>query len=179
MTEQRGREKGEDERFCSECGDPVKRVAVVCVHCDAELRPTVGRQDAWSGTRLEPEVAGSLCYLFAWLTGIIFLLVEKDDEYVRFHARQAVAFGVALVITGVALFVFSSIGDGFMTDGILRNIWGILSTLAWTTFVIISLTLWVILMVKAYQGERFKLLWLLGDISGKLRSVEESTLSNR
>ncbi len=80
MAEQRKREKGEDERFCSECGDPVKRVAVVCVHCGAELGPTVGRQEAWSGTRLEPEVAGFLCYLFAWLTGIIFLLVEKDDH---------------------------------------------------------------------------------------------------
>ena len=80
MNEQRGRGKGEDERFCSECGDPVKRVAVVCVHCDAELRPTVGRQGARSGSSLEPEVAGALCYLFAWLTGIIFLMVEKDEQ---------------------------------------------------------------------------------------------------
>ena len=177
MTEQRRREKGEDERFCSECGDPVKRVAVVCVHCGAESGPAVGRQVAWSGTRLEPEIAGFLCYLFAWLTGIIFLLVEKDDEYVRFHARQAIAFGAALVIAGIALFVFSSIDDAFMTDRILRNIWGILSTLAWTTFVLISLTLWVILMVKAYQGERYKL-WLLGDFAGKMRSGEGATLSD-
>ena len=172
MTEQRRPEKGEDERFCSECGEVVKKVAVVCVHCGVRLRPTL------AGTGLEPQVAGFLCYLFTWLTGIIFLLVEKDDEYVRFHARQAIAFGVALVFTGIVLSVFSSIGDAFMTDRILRSLWGILSTLAWATFVLISLTLWVILMVKAYQGERFKL-WLLGDIAGKTQSGEVVRLSER
>ncbi len=158
MTERPSREKREDERFCSECGEPVKRAAVVCVHCGVPLRPTVAGQQVRSGMGLEPNVAASLSYLLTWLTGIIFLLIERDDEYVRFHARQAIAFGVASVITWVVLFIFFSVIEFIPFVG------DIVSTLVGGAFLIAWLVLWILLMVKAYQGERFKLPFL-GEIA--------------
>ena len=160
MTERPRREKREDERFCSECGEPVKRAAVVCVHCGVPLRPSVRGPGARSGTGLEPRVAASLCYVLTWLTGLIFLLVEKDDEYVRFHAMQAIAFGVASVILWVVCLVFTSLVDNAPAIG------GILSGLAWAAFVVTSLILWIVLIIKAYQGDRFKL-WILGDLADR------------
>jgi uncharacterized membrane protein len=38
------------------------------------------------GTGLQPNIAGLLCYLLGWITGIIFLIIEKEDKFVKFHA---------------------------------------------------------------------------------------------
>lgn len=105
-----------------------------------------------SGTSLEPNVAGLLCYVLGWITGLVFLLIEKNDDFVRFHAKQSIiVFGAISVISIVCgiLFLVPILG------------W-ILGTLVW----IGSLILWIILMIKAYQGERFKLP-LAGDLAEK------------
>jgi uncharacterized membrane protein len=104
------------------------------------------------GTGLEPNVAGLLCYLVGWVTGLIFFLIEKDDDFVRFHAMQSIivfgAITVLSIIFGI-LFMVPFVG------------W-ILGTILW----IGSLVLWILLMVKAYQGERFKLP-IAGDLAEK------------
>ncbi|MQY55153.1 MAG: hypothetical protein GH156_01060, partial [Dehalococcoidia bacterium] len=43
-----------------------------------------------SGTGIEPNIAGLLCYVLGWVTGLVFFLIEKDDEFVRFHAMQSI-----------------------------------------------------------------------------------------
>lgn len=105
-----------------------------------------------SGTSLQPNVAGLLCYVFWWITGLIFYLIEKDDDFVRFHAMQSiVTFGAITILSIVCgiLFLVPFLG------------W-ILGMLLW----IGSIILWILLMVKAYQGEKFKLP-LLGDLAEK------------
>lgn len=105
-----------------------------------------------TSTGLDENVAGLLCYIFGWVTGLIFYILEKDNQFVRFHAMQSiVTFGV---ITGI-LIILSFIP---VINVIFSSIIGLL-----------SFVLWVVLMVKAYQGEKFKLPWA-GDIAEKQSS---------
>jgi uncharacterized membrane protein len=95
------------------------------------------------GTGLDPNVAALLSYLLGWISGLIFYLIEEKDEYVRFHAVQSIiVFGAITVVSIVfgVLFLVPFIGP-------------IIGGFLW----IASVALWIILMVKAYQGERFKL----------------------
>jgi uncharacterized membrane protein len=95
------------------------------------------------GTGLDPNVAALLSYVLGWITGLVFYLIEEKDEYVRFHAVQSIiVFGAITVVSIVfgILFLVPFIGP-------------ILGGFLW----IASVALWIILMVKAYQGERFKL----------------------
>ncbi len=86
-------------------------------------------------TNLPPNTAAALSYLFGWITGLIFLLIEKDP-FVRFHAMQSVIiFGLLFIIPFVPF------------------VGWILSPLV----MIVGFALWVILILKAYQGEEFEL----------------------
>ncbi|MEW6376709.1 MAG: DUF4870 domain-containing protein [Thermodesulfobacteriota bacterium] len=92
-----------------------------------------------SSTGLEENVAGFFCYLLGFITGIVFLVVEKKSSFVKFHAMQS-------TITFLGLFVISII-LGFIPiiNLLVIPIW------------ILSLILWLILMVKALRGERYSL----------------------
>jgi uncharacterized membrane protein len=90
---------------------------------------------------LDQNVAGLLCYLVGWVTGIIFLVLEKDNKFVKFHAIQSIIVFGSITIVGIIFsFIPSIIG-------------GILSWLLWA----LGFILWIILMVKAYRGEKYKL----------------------
>ena len=92
-----------------------------------------------SSTGLDENVAGFLCYLLGFITGIFFLVVEKKSSFVKFHARQS-------TITFLSLFVISILLGWIPIIGLLvYPIW------------ILSLILWLILMVKALRGERYSL----------------------
>lgn len=95
-----------------------------------------------TSTGLTENVAGLLCYGLGWVTGIIFLLIEPENKFVRFHAMQSVVvFGVLSVVT----FIFSWIPViGFV--------------IAWLAGPL-AFILWIVLMYKAYQGEKYKLPW--------------------
>ncbi|MGB7171548.1 MAG: DUF4870 domain-containing protein, partial [Acidobacteriaceae bacterium] len=92
-------------------------------------------------TGLTENVAGLLCYLLGWLTGIIFFLIDKRP-FVRFHAAQSiVVFGGLMVIRIVLTFGwFASIG--------FWSLWSLVSL----AVSLITLILWIYLMVTAYQG---------------------------
>lgn len=102
-----------------------------------------------TSTGLEQNMAGLLCYVFWWVTGVIFLIVEKDNKFVRFHAWQSIVTFGAL---SVALFILNFI----------PVIGTFISILLWLA----SIILWVILMIKAYQGQMYKLP-VAGDIAEK------------
>lgn len=94
-----------------------------------------------TSTGLDANMAAALSYLVGFVTGIIFLLIEKENRFVRFHAMQS-----TLVFGGIV-----------MVD-ILLQIVPILGALV-VIFIVIpaSAVLWLLLMFKAYQGEEFKL----------------------
>jgi len=87
-----------------------------------------------SSTGLDENVAGFLCYLFGFITGIVFLVVEKKSSFVKYHATLS-------TITFLSLFVISII------IGMILNI-GFLVYPIW----ILSIILWLILMVLALLG---------------------------
>jgi len=93
-----------------------------------------------STAQLEPNVAGLLCYLAGWISGIIFLVIERKSKFIRFHAMQSIVTFGFLTIASILLSALPFVGNFFaLAIGIL------------------SLILWIILMVKAYQGELYKL----------------------
>ena len=88
-----------------------------------------------AGTGLPKNTAAALSYVLGWLTGIVFLLIEKDP-FVRFHAMQSIiTFGILTLLSFVPV------------------VGWILSPLV----MIVGFVLWLVLIFKAYQGEEFKL----------------------
>ena len=93
------------------------------------------------------NVAGLLCYALGWITGLIFFLVDKRP-FVRFHAAQSmVVFGGLHIVYYILVRIFFSeiLVGGFGFTALLLDAIRLLATV-----------LWIVLMVKAYQGERFK-----------------------
>ena len=102
---------------------------------------------------IQPNVAGLLAYVLGLVTGIIFLVIEKENKFVRFHAVQAIVLSVGLTVAGVVLSLLPVIG---VVLGLLINLAG--------------LALWIVCMIKAYQGELFRLP-VAGDIAAKQVSI--------
>lgn len=93
-----------------------------------------------SSTGLDTTLASLLCYLLGFVSGIVFILIEKEDREVRFHAYQSTATFLALFVLSVAASVVPFFG------------WMIMAVLP-----LVSLVLWILLMVKAFQGVHYKL----------------------
>jgi uncharacterized membrane protein len=102
-----------------------------------------------TSTGLKDNVAGVLCYVLGWVSGIVFLIIEPNNKFIRFHAFQSiVVFGV-LFVAGM---IFSWIP-------VIRHF------LPWIIWVI-TFILWIVLMVFASQGKKYKLP-LAGDLAEK------------
>lgn len=103
------------------------------------MRRALMKEKGRSSTGLDENVAGFLCYLFGFVTGIVFLVVEKESRFVKFHAMQS-------TITFLGLFIISFIISWIpILNLLVYPIW------------ILSLILWLILMIKALRGERYSL----------------------
>jgi uncharacterized membrane protein len=139
--------------FCSKCGTEVAAGAGFCPKCgEAQGGGATVVQSAQSAqSGLSENVAGFLCYLVGWITGLIFFLIDKRP-FVRFHAAQSmVVFGGLHIINIALAVVFGAgmmFGGGFGTFGIGRALYGLIGLL--------SFILWILLMVKAYQHEKFE-----------------------
>jgi len=107
-------------------------------------------EPAGTSTGLSPNIAGLLCYVGAWVSGIIFFVLEQKNKFVRFHAAQSiVAFGT-LTVAWVLLRMIPVVGVAFST------IIGIMGFIVW-----------IIMIVKASSGEWYKLPWA-GDVAEKI-----------
>jgi uncharacterized membrane protein len=94
---------------------------------------------------MDQNVAGLLCYLCGWLTGLIFLLIEKENKFIRFHAMQSIAIFGGLSVAWVVFFILAFIP------------WiGLLFLALWIIVLICVFILWIVMMYKAYQGQIFK-----------------------
>ena len=92
---------------------------------------------------MDPNVAAGLSYLFGWVTGLIFFLMEKQNRFVRFNAMQSIMLSGAYI---VFLIFVSIVSEVLPFLGFLNG----LASLG-------MLVMWVILMVNAFQGKYFKL----------------------
>ena len=109
-----------------------------------------------TSTGLQENVAGLLAYVLGWVSGLVFILIEKENKFVRFHAMQSIIVFGAITVINILLYILWVIP-------VVGWIFGtIIATIMW----VLAIVLWIILMVKAYQGERFKLP-IAGDMAEK------------
>jgi uncharacterized membrane protein len=104
---------------------------------------------------LTDNVAGLLCYVLGFVTGILFLVLEpyNRNKFIRFHALQSIIFNVVWIGLMIVLSILSSIIVTVM------HIW-VFASLVWLLHLVIwlaGLVLWIVLMMKAYQGQKFML----------------------
>jgi uncharacterized membrane protein len=103
-----------------------------------------------TSAKKDDHLKASLTYVFGWITGLVFILVEKKDSFIRFHAAQSiVVFGGIFIINLLVPYIP-------VLGGLLHALLGIL-----------SIVLWILLIVKAYQGEKYKLPYI-GDLAEDL-----------
>ncbi|HET8782932.1 MAG TPA: DUF4870 domain-containing protein [Pyrinomonadaceae bacterium] len=116
-------------------------------------------QTAKSSTGLDENVAALLSYLFGWVSGLIFFLLEKDSRLVRFHAMQSILLNAAGAVIGfvlwIATFILAIIG-AMLSDSLGALVW-ILAMLLFSAFGLALFVAAILCLVKAYQGQYFKL----------------------
>ena len=137
--------------FCSKCGAENPDGAKFCSKCGADLGASVqpSATPSEGDTGLSANTAGLLCYLAGWITGIVFLVIDKKRKFVRFHAWQSImTFGV-LTVASLILSPIPLIGL-------------VLGPIIW----VLGFVLWIILMVQAGTGKMWKLP-LVGDWAEK------------
>ncbi len=100
-----------------------------------------------TSTGINPAVSAFLSYLLFFVSGVIFLIIEKENRFVRFHAMQSIfTFGFLFVLKIVLSFI-PFIGWFFLSIVYL-----------------LTLVVWILLMVKAFMGEYYKLP-VIGDMA--------------
>jgi uncharacterized membrane protein len=144
--------------FCTQCGAALAGNARFCSNCGAASvdtsaqEPPIPRPPAADG--IERNFAAVLCYLAGMVTGVLFLCLEpyRREHGIRFHAWQSIFLNFTLV----ALFIFGGI------LGFVFRPFAVVIPLVYVGLFI----LWVVVMAKAFQGEKFKIP-ILGDWAEK------------
>ena len=140
--------------YCVKCGTQISEQAPFCSSCGTQQKNVGAPPSTMSGgaptSALTENMAAFLSYLFLWVGGVIFLLIDKRP-FVRFHAAQSIVVFVGLHIVHMMLGLFWGFhmfhgGWGAFAPGFL-----LFRVVEFGGFV-----LWVFLMIKAYQGEWFK-----------------------
>jgi len=134
--------------FCKACGTELGG-AVFCPKCGASQTASavpMATAPAASSEGLSENVAGLLCYVLGWLTGIIFILIDKRP-FVRFHAAQSIVVFGSLTLLRIGFGIVMGIGGvvGFGLWAFVSMVLGLLTVI-----------LWILLMIKAYQHELFR-----------------------
>lgn len=131
--------------FCPKCGAENDEGSKFCHKCGSVLIPDAPKPTGTS-SGLEPNIGGLLCYVLGWITGLIFILLEKENHFIRFHAMQSIVTFGAFTVLSIAFSILHLIPFVGVIFWVLNVITGIA-----------AFVLWIVLMVKAYQGERYKL----------------------
>jgi uncharacterized membrane protein len=122
----------------------------------SDLPPTPEPQPSGppaSSSGLAPNVAGALSYLFGIITGIAFLLIEKENRFVRFHAAQSVVISGSLI----ALSILMSILGGILAMiPVIGWIVGLVLGVFWLLVGLGGFILWLVLMFRAFQGHEWR-----------------------
>ena len=147
--------------FCSKCGADVRGVAS-CPQCgtaaegqpagdpsEAPTTPQGTPQAAPAAQSLPNNVAGALAYVTP-IPAIIFLLIDpfRTIRFVRFHSLQSIVFCLTAFVLQFAISIVSGVlifaGNGMVV--------GLMWLISMGIFV-----LWIVLVIKAYQGQEFQL----------------------
>ena len=135
--------------FCKSCGQEIG-TASFCPKCGASqgavATPVAAAASPTEG--LQENVAGLLCYILGWVTGLIFLLIDKRP-FVKFHAAQSIAMSIGVIVLYIALAIFMGVLHVMHIFFLGLIIYPIL----WLALFL----LWIFVMYKAYQHDKYKL----------------------
>jgi len=138
------------QKFCPDCAAEMPETAAFCPACG---RPMTTQMIAMGKVGfLHENFAAALSYV-TFLPAVVFLLAEpyRKNAFVRFHSIQCLLFSLACIVMGVLVRLFSLLLFFVPALGPLLSILLIvLATLA-------AIFLWIVLFVKAFQGEKFSL----------------------
>lgn len=144
--------------FCGNCGSQVN--GAFCPTCGQAVSGQAGGGAAAAPTAapvttsgMSENVAGLLCYILGFITGIIFLVLApyNQNKFVRFHAFQSIFLSVAWV----AVVIVEQIINALLLS-ISLGLFALIATI-WMVVGLGFLVLWVVLMVKAYNGQQWEL----------------------
>lgn len=163
--------------FCGNCGTQVN--GAFCPSCGQAAAGPAGAgaaapppqaQYAGLGAAAQPapavgmseNVAGLLCYILGFITGIIFLALApyNQNKFVRFHAFQSIFLSVAWI----AVVIVERIVSMVMLS-ISLALFGLMAVV-WLLVALAFLALWIVMLIKAYNGQKFKLP-IIGDLAEK------------
>ena len=132
--------------FCTGCGKEVPAGAAACPNCGQGAVAATSAPASTGG--LTDNVAGALAYV-TFIPAIVFLVMEpyNKNKFVRFHSFQCLFFTLACFVLGIVLMFIPLLGP-------------IIGLLLWLG----EFVLWLVLVLKAYQGQKFKLPGI-GDIA--------------
>lgn len=102
---------------------------------------------------LDEDVSGALAYLFGFITGIILLLVEKENKFVRFHAAQSTVVSGSFFVIYIILSILSS-SMAFGYRGFLFNAVSLIASLLNLLIIILGFILWIYLIIMSYKGNK-------------------------
>jgi uncharacterized membrane protein len=140
-------------KFCAKCGTPMAGPAGPSPYAPPPPGPTPYAAPPTAQAGLDENVASALCYLGMVLSGVLFLVLEpyNKNRNIRFHAFQAIFAWLAMFVASIVFSVFAFI---------LRLIpfigWTV-SLLLWPLFGLACFALWLMLMYKAYNNQRWVL----------------------
>lgn len=144
---------------CPQCETSMPDSAAFCPRCGRRMiaAPAAVGTTGW----LQENVAGALAYMTV-IPAIIFLRIMpfKRNQFVRFHSWQSIFLVVAGLVIGAAVRVVFAIFALIPRIGYLFS---------WLVVILVSLAwflVWLVVMVKAFQGEQFKLP-IIGDFAEK------------
>lgn len=144
--------------FCPKCGTENPDGAKFCSKCGAGLgapaKPSeaAAKPETESSTGMSANVAGLLCYVGLWVTGIVFVVLEKKSKFVKFHAWQSImVFGV-LTVVQIILSILGAIAWTASPFGGLWRFANVLGIIVW----VITAGLWIALVILAAQGKMWK-----------------------
>jgi uncharacterized membrane protein len=141
--------------FCQACGQEVG-TASFCPKCGASQGAAAAPVAAVAPTSegMQENIAGLLCYLFGWISGLIFLLIDKRP-FVKFHGAQSIALNISFFVIWIAFWILTAL-LGFIT-AMLHFPVGFLMAFLFPVVILGFFVIAIYCMYKAYQGEKFKL----------------------
>ena len=146
--------------LCNKCGVEMMPGSAFCASCGNPVNPAEELANAAVARGgLPSNVAGALCYLVGFVTGILFLVLEpyRRDRFVRFQAFQSIFWNTAWIVLDGAL--------GMLQSLVPWSVWHVMATLfRLVSLAFVCVAVW--LMYRAYKNESFKLP-VIGDLAEK------------
>lgn len=143
--------------FCSTCGKPLPEGVLSCPACaGTSATATAGLTTQSHAGGISDNMAGALAYVTI-IPAILFLVIApyNTNRFVRFHSFQSIFFHVVWFALWIVLGIFGHL-----------PILGWASLLLWPLIGLAGFVLWLILVFKAYQGQKWQLP-MIGELAEK------------